>query len=286
MSTPATNYAPIIYLTTLVVAGVALSYIRFREIIRRHSPIPILYATSIISTTTYSYLQLIMYLFPGNPTVILALSTIQCIVDAITGVTLESCYILRFYSCVRMSPRRRLVYVLFIFPFVYIITDILAIIALFDDTFIVSQASYGMFNFVLMVGGIITHCSTIVILLRNSGNLKDKKEKVELKVVAVLAIANQICFLVFCCLCFNEVVYSTSLVYLSWTTDHIVFSLVNRHIRSFLLSTNQSDPDDSSNSKVTSEREPDSQVSKTARDHSMVAVAHEKFSTMNETETV
>ena len=278
-STTVEDYSSIIWTSALVLAGLAMS--RVQPGFMRGKTIPCLYLTSITCTTTYLFLASIgPQVAPGGSASV-AFSTVQAIADATTGVCLETCYILRLTACLRLYKRRNIVYLLFLFPLSYIFTDILAIAELYTTKLVVSQVSFAMFNLTLMVGGIISHVATIVILLKNAGNLKDDQERKGLKRVAVLAITNQIFFLSFCLLSFVEVTYSVALIYLSWTMDHIVFSLVNEHIRSFLLSSNRETSDSGGNS---SKQEVSVHKAETAN---RVSFAHEPSSSItHDTETV
>lgn len=234
----AIDFSPIIFASTLVVGGFAFSFTRFPEL-RKGNIIACLYLISIVSTITFNFLSIMLFIFgPLDPRVPLVITTIQAFPDGITALALETCYILRLFACVRLVKFRKAVYLLFIFPVGYTVADMLTITENFSVTPPqLTQAWWGMFNFMFMVGCIISHISTIVILIRNMGNLKDPLEKRNLIIIGAAQVINQAFFLAFCCLSFVDVVYSTALIYFSWAIDHIIFSLVNDHIRSFITSS-------------------------------------------------
>jgi len=232
------DFSPIIFTATLVVGGVALQFTRFSEL-RKGNIIATLYLISIVSTIGYNFLSIMLFIFGSlDPAVPLVITTIQAFPDAITALALETCYIIRLSACVRLVKFRHAVYILFIFPILYTVADVLTIYQNFSKTpLVLTQAWWGMFNFMFMIGCIISHISTVAILVKNMGNLKDPVEKRNLIIISVAQIVNQSFFLVFCCLSFVDVVYSVALIYFSWTIDHIIFSLVNRHIKTFITSS-------------------------------------------------
>jgi len=271
------DYSPIIYGVCLIIGGVAMSYVSPKDIVSKQ-PIHALFFVSIVCTMSYCYIYIMLSIFgaTASPGYLKAFNTIANLSDAITGVCLETCYILRLVACARMFKRRKLIYLLFIFPGVYVITDALAIANYYLETPVnIIQSQWGMFNFMLMIGDIISHVATVTILLRNAGNLKDPREKRDLEIVAAAALSNQALFLIFCCISFGEITYSTALIYFSWTMDHIVFCLVNRHIRLFLSSRGYSDGNSSHASKSI---EMDSKIS------SGGAIAHERVVSLVATE--
>ena len=262
------DYSPIIYGFSLVLGGLAMSYVSPQDIRSKH-PFHALFFVSIICTMIFCYIYIMLALYgDSSPVCVKIFSTIADIADATTGLCLEACYIVRLYACARMCKNRRLIYLLFIFPVIYVFTDVISIANYYlEHPIAIDQAQYGMFCFVLMIGDIISHVLTVTILLKNAGTLKDPKEKRDLEIVATLALINQACFLVFCCTSFVETTYSTALIYFSWTLDHIVFCLVNRHIRLFLSSRGYSDGSSAYASKPV---EMDSKLS------SGGAIAHER----------
>lgn len=273
------DYSPIIYALSMIVGGIAMSYASPKDIVRR--TVPCLYFISIFCSLVFCYIYVMLSLFGTDPAIVRGFNTVADVADFITAWGLEACYILRLLACLRMYRHKNLVYLLFIFPAVYTLTDIISISNYFLKTPItVSQAQYGMFCFFLMIGDIISHITTVYILLTNASNLKEARQKRNLEIVAATAVLNQVCFLSFCCLSFYETTYSTALIYFSWILDHIIFSLVNRHIRLFLNSRGYSD---SGSSHRVSEMESKASANNgTANGANNGAIVHERAVAMME----
>jgi hypothetical protein len=232
---PAIDYSPVIFLFNLVLGGIAASFINFHGK-RSLQPFAYFYSVSICCVVAYDICYLLSFLYP-DPQVISNVMTTMSVLDMVTSVCLETCYILRLKACLVLYNRRWLANMLWIFPAVYVWTDIIAIVNQYNhDVLRMIPAGWGMFNVCLMVGSIISHCSTVYILLRNADNLKDERDRRRLQVISFVAIANQLAFLICCGIAFVEVTYSTSLIVTTWTLDHIIFNLVNEYIKKFLNS--------------------------------------------------
>ena len=286
MSESAEDYTSFIYSAALLVGGYTYSYIQVEQILRPRISLPILFFVSITCTMLFCYISIWQGLFATDLAATNALLTIQYLVDMTTAVCLETCYILRLAACLQMYPYRKGVYVLFVFPVIYVFNDVFAIVNLYTDNSInISSVAYGMFNMMLISGGILSHLSAVVVLLKNASKFKDENERRHLQYVAIAAFCNQGLYFVFCIVSFFEIVYSVAVLYLIWTADHIIFTKVNQHIKSFLLSTNASDSSGSGherhrNSKIgsapSSPRE--TEMNKPFVDDT-AAKAHERLST-------
>lgn len=241
------DFTSLIYSATLLVAGYAASYVQRRQILRPNTPIPVLYFVSIICFVTFCYISIWYSVVAGDHAAAQALLTIQYIADATTAVCLEACYILRLRACLKMYPHRNWSLLLFVFPSAYVLNDLFAIIDQYTDNAVnIGSVGYGMFNMTLIVGGIISHLSAVVILLTNAKSLKDEHERRNLQLVAAAAFLNQTLYFIFCLVSFWEITYSVAVLYLIWAVDHIIFTKVNQHIRRFLLSNHHSDSGESS----------------------------------------
>ena len=280
------DYTPFIYGISLLIGGFIFSYIQPRQVLWPHTALPVLFLLSITCTMIFCYISVWQSLFASNTAASNALLTIQYIVDMTTAFCLETCYILRLAACLQMYRYRLGVYFLFVFPVIYVFNDVFAIVNLYTDNSInISSVAYGMFNMMLIIGGILSHLSAVVVLLKNASKFKDENERRHLQYVAIAAFCNQGLYFVFCIVSFFEIVYSVAVLYLIWTADHIIFTKVNQHIKSFLLSTNASDSSGSGherhrNSKIgsapSSPRE--TEMNKPFVDDT-AAKAHERLST-------
>ena len=164
--------------------------------------------------------------------------------------------------------------------------DLLALINMFNNNIVpVSQVGFGVFNMFLVVGSLISHLSTVVILLKNAGNLKDEEDRRNLQIVATLAVVNQTLYFIFCVVSLWELYISAAVLWVFWAFDHVIFIQVNRHIKKFLISNNHSDSSESGNfhhrsSKVgshpSSPREMEAHKPSTTTENS-VGKAHERF---------
>ena len=287
MSESAEDYTSFIYSAALLVGGFTYSYVQMKQVLTPRTTLPILFFVSITCTMIFCYISIWQSLFASNAAASNALLTIQYIVDMTTAFCLETCYILRLAACLQMYRYRLGVYFLFVFPVIYVFNDVFAIVNQYTDNAVnINSVAYGMFNMMLIIGGIISHLSAVVILLKNASKFKDERERRHLQYVAIAAFCNQGLYFVFCIVSFFEIVYSVAILYLIWAVDHIIFTKVNQHIKSFLLSTNANDSSDSGghdkhrNSRISSApgSPRETEMNKPFVDDS-AAKAHERLST-------
>ena len=237
MSESAEDYTSFIYSAALLVGGFTYSYVQMKQVLTPRTTLPILFFVSITCTMIFCYISIWQSLFASNAAASNALLTIQYIVDMTTAFCLETCYILRLAACLQMYRYRLGVYFLFVFPVIYVFNDVFAIVHQYTNNAInIGSVAYGTFNMMLIIGGMISHLTTVIVLLKNSNHLKDERERRHLQYVAAAALCNQGLYFIFCIVSFFEIDYSVAVLYLIWTVDHIIFTKVNQHIKSFLHS--------------------------------------------------
>lgn len=243
------NYSSLVAGFSLVLGGFALSYVDLHSICHCKSVTAPVFFVALVAVLILSYIRVIWLPFivvTGNETAANAVSVIYYLCDMITSFGLDSLYIIRLVACTQMYKYHKLIYVLFIFPTVYVLGDAVSLALHFHpEAFPFTEAKMvSSISCVLVVGNTISHIATIVILLRDLGKFKDPLEKRNLKIVAAVAIVVQVGLVIsgFFSL-YDDFVYSAVVWYFLWTGDFIIFSLVNKHIKTFLQSTNTSVPD-------------------------------------------
>lgn len=184
----ATTYTPIIYVFALIICGYALSWVRLQHLTHKNIVGP-LYLAVIVALMYICFVQAVRwpYLSQLSPGGLEAVVIIYLLCDMVSIAGLNILYILRLLACTRMYKFHNFWCLLFIFPALYAVGDILGLAQVLDpNAFPFSQAELGSaVGFLIVTGNVVAQLSTITILLRGLGNLKDPREKRNLKILAV-----------------------------------------------------------------------------------------------------
>lgn len=218
------------YPLTLFLFGIAAAFVNVNGVRYLHL-VPCLFLTTIVCGSLYQIITCALLLYELDDMTVNALTVLACICDAITSIAFDYCYIIRLQCFIISNATLKWSKVLYVFPVVYCLTDLITIATVFGASVPDLEIFFPVLNIILACTGFFCHTAICYNLALNEYMLhSDSKIGIGKVLKFLLPGSTTVLFLASCIVGIEDPDVGVPLIWFFWALDHLAFVFFNNLI--------------------------------------------------------